>query len=621
VRAFVGRRLDAAGEPVGILYVNFRQAHRWTKDELATIKPFVDQAAMTIQHTRLQQRRSDALQGIIQTGHDITSALDRRSILERIVVTAKVSLGADIITLHPYDQTTGEFGAEYVRMKLGAPDIAEWTARSSKTAEKILESKEARFSDNSPSDPVLGSDFVRNQRIVASAGLPLIVGRETVGIMFVNYCSPHHFSGEERDIIRMLANEAALAMHNARLFDRIERGQQRLQTVVDMSRRFSSSLELNQVIDTLLDGLQVPFPQANSRKVLSYDRYAEHLIIHPASYKYYWSDAKAEEIKKPIPTSISIGGWVVRHRRPLNVPDVSQDNRYLELIPGTRSQLSAPIMFGEDVIGVLTLESSQPSAFSDEDQSLLMGLADQACVAIENARRYQQIGARTALAWMGIAGATWFHSIRGSAATLKDWLYLIRQKLADEDTLAPVAGDFDSIDAEMEKLLEIPTRGVLPTKSELKPVPINRLLEEVSERLCQPRQDVRLHLDLHGGDALSALADSHWLVIAIEYLVKNALQAMKHGGRLRIETREEHEKVKISIADTGPGIPERLGPKVFKQPLTREDGANGSGMGLLIVKMILDACHGDITFDSPTGSGTTFVIWLLKASPNEQIIR
>ncbi|MBM3302942.1 MAG: ATP-binding protein, partial [Deltaproteobacteria bacterium] len=108
--------------------------------------------------------------------------------------------------------------------------------------------------------------------------------------------------------------------------------------------------------------------------------------------------------------------------------------------------------------------------------------------------------------------------------------------------------------------------------------------------------------------------------IAIEYLIKNALQTMKHGGRLRIETCEEHGQVKISITDTGSGIPEGLRPKLFKQPLTREEGVSGSGMGLLIVRMILDACQGDITFESAAGVGTTFVIWLQKATVDNQIV-
>ncbi len=626
VKAFVGLRLDAAGGPVGILYVNFRSPHRWTDDELEAIQPFANQAALTIQHALFLRKRSTALQGIIDADQIITSTLELRIVLERIVSTAMNTLQADAITLHPYDQAKGEFWPEFVHQGLQRSDEPGWSPRSSKAAERVVASGKPHFSDDTLSHEILRSDFAKREKIVAAAGLPLKVGRDVLGVVFVNYREPHHFTSDEQDIIQMFANDAAIAIYNASLFEQTKKGQRRLQTAINISKAFSSSLELDQVIDTLLSSLAEPFPQAHNRTVELYEPNARRLVIHPASYKYYYqSEQESRQFHKSIPLSKSIGGWAVTHKRPINVANIGEDNRYLPLIPKTRSQLTVPIMFGNDVIGVLTLESDELAAFDGEDQRLLEALADQAGVAIENARRYQRLEeaqetlkARTAIAWVGMAVSAWFHRVRGSAAAVKDYTLLIREKLSDVNSIAPVSEDLQSIDVEVEKLLEISMRGGLPTKDDLELVHINQFLRGVVGELCKSHKNVVPIWQFHIGDEVATTANSRWLAVGIEMLVANALRAMIDEGKLTIRVSKRAGRIYIRVIDTGPGIPEPLRERLFKQPLTHEEGVRGSGMGLLMTKMILDAYKGDINMEKTGEKGTTFVISLPEANSQAQ---
>lgn len=632
VRAFAGLRLCAADEPVGILYVSFRDRHNWTDDELEAIQPFVDQAALTIQHSLVQRKRYLALSGIVEAGQILTSTLELTDVLKQIVETAMYTLECDAITLHPYDQSKREFLRQYVHMGVKGSKELGWSDRDSEVAEGVIASGQPHFADESRADPILWSDFAEGEGFVSSAGLLLTVRDDPEGVMFVNYRSPHHFTDDEKDVVGMFARYAAIAIYNARLFDEIEKGRERMRAIHKVSQAFSSTLELDEVIDILLSGLVEPFPQADSRLVHLYRPDTHCLIPHPASYKYYWEGREDLEASLTLATEKAepdgIAGWVARSRETINVPDVSSDKRYKKVIPRTRSQISVPIEFGDELISVLSLESQQREAFDEEDQQLLETLARTAGVAIENARRYERLEktqetlkARTALAWLGMSGATWFHRVRGTAAVIKDWTLLIRKKLAETDHEQSVSDDLKAIDTEAEGLLDIPTRRLLPTEDETESIPINEFLRRAVEELRGSRRDVTVSYQLNAGDHVEVQANAVWLAIAVEALVKNSLRAMPDGGQLTVETSQATDRVQIRLADTGDGIPKTLQDKLFKRPLTEEDGAKGSGMGLLIAHTILEGYQGDIELESTGKRGTTFRISIPTTSEDRSPVR
>ncbi|MBU2511180.1 response regulator [bacterium] len=93
-------------------------------------------------------------------------------------------------------------------------------------------------------------------------------------------------------------------------------------------------------------------------------------------------------------------------------------------------------------------------------------------------------------------------------------------------------------------------------------------------------------------------------------LIHNALQAMKNQGELAIKTEQKEGQIRVSIADTGPGIPEEIRDKIFQPFFTTKQAGEGSGLGLDIVKKIIDKHNGTISFESKPGEGTTFTVIL-----------
>jgi signal transduction histidine kinase len=114
--------------------------------------------------------------------------------------------------------------------------------------------------------------------------------------------------------------------------------------------------------------------------------------------------------------------------------------------------------------------------------------------------------------------------------------------------------------------------------------------------------------DLRLAESLAPIrADEHQMQQLLLNLLSNAVDAMPGGGQLRIETATGDGFVILTIADSGPGIPPELRPRVF-EPFFTTKGTAGTGLGLAVCRSIVDVHHGTIELDSHSGAGATFVV-------------
>ena len=103
-------------------------------------------------------------------------------------------------------------------------------------------------------------------------------------------------------------------------------------------------------------------------------------------------------------------------------------------------------------------------------------------------------------------------------------------------------------------------------------------------------------------------SDYSMLKRVLSYLVHNAVQAMPNGGKLTIRAYQTGKHMVFSVEDTGVGIPEDVKPKLFQPMFTTK--AKGQGLGLTVVKRLVEALNGEITFESQEGKGTKFIVQL-----------
>ena len=138
----------------------------------------------------------------------------------------------------------------------------------------------------------------------------------------------------------------------------------------------------------------------------------------------------------------------------------------------------------------------------------------------------------------------------------------------------------------------------------LRPVPLNELVKRVAEALPL-RPGVRLDLDL-AGDLPRAHLDDKAAQRAVANVIKNAHEAAPdEGGRIAVSTDLAGGFVRVTVADNGPGIPEEKRGRMFEEFTTK---TGGTGLGLLVVKKVMDQHRGEVAIESAPGGGTAVTL-------------
>jgi signal transduction histidine kinase len=277
-----------------------------------------------------------------------------------------------------------------------------------------------------------------------------------------------------------------------------------------------------------------------------------------------------------------------------------------------------------DVTGVLYVRSKEPRQFFERQVVLLRALAGQAAIAIDRARQYEElkrtkglVGARTALAWMGMADSIWRHATDKHALTIREQTHLLRRNL---DQLDPqkqetrIKERLTMIERLANKILEKPLTLPLSAEEGLQLVAVNELVSERARQLWQndPYRLAELSFDLQLPGTTVVSASPEWLRRAFDILVDNAVEAVA-GCEIRevvVGSRSARGGAEIFVADTGPGLPEHIREKIGLEFIEKSEDARGMGMGLLIAQTIVQTYGGEIRVDRTGPTGTVMVIWL-----------
>src|SRR5437773_2855164 len=285
------------------------------------------------------------------------------------------------------------------------------------------------------------------------------------------------------------------------------------------------------------------------------------------------------------------------------------------------------------VLGALYVDNQETSApFSPESLKTAEALARHAALAIENARFFEreqrtirelraaqkQLLQSEKLATIGRMAAGLAHELNTPLTYIMGNLELLHaHPLApnQQETLGSIAKGADRIKSLTRSLLAF--SRVSP--EDMIPVDPNDVIERSLE-LCHYqvlKSGVHLEKDLTAGLPPVKVV-SNQLEMALINLVVNAVQAMEGapGGQLRVTSGLRDGRVEITVADTGPGIPEAVQPTIFEPFFTTKPDGQGTGLGLSTVLMVVERHHGTIDYTTQTGVGTTFRISLpAEASP------
>jgi PAS domain S-box-containing protein len=203
------------------------------------------------------------------------------------------------------------------------------------------------------------------------------------------------------------------------------------------------------------------------------------------------------------------------------------------------------------------------------------------------------------------------HDIRNPLQAMVSDIYLVRSELTAMpgcETNNDIKESLDSLENNITYInkiigdLQDYTRLLTPHIVQIK------VGDKVANALKNVRipEKIRLHVNIH--ENLVIQSDADFLRRALTNLINNAVQAMPNGGDLTIEVKSLDGKVAFEVQDTGVGIPDDIKPNLFKPLFTTK--SKGQGLGLAVVKRLVEALNGTITVESEEGKGTIFIIEL-----------
>ena len=240
--------------------------------------------------------------------------------------------------------------------------------------------------------PVRVSDVSQDSRYInaiesvrSELAVPLMFRGKCVGVLDIQSQHPDYFTKDQQRILALLASRLAVAIENARLFQKVSAQAETLLVLNEVSREISSILDVEELLRHAAELVK----RVIDYQILSIMLYDEEQRIfrHRVDVKH----GQRVQGKMRVAASEGLVGAAAMLREPVLVPDVTKDERYLMVNPETRSELAIPMMHKGKVIGVLDLESPQLNYFTADHVQTLSILASNLAVSLENARLYEQV--------------------------------------------------------------------------------------------------------------------------------------------------------------------------------------------------------------------------------------
>jgi sigma-B regulation protein RsbU (phosphoserine phosphatase) len=219
----------------------------------------------------------------------------------------------------------------------------------------------------------------------SSLAVPLMRGGEIIGALEAINKESGEFTDGDVEMLGALSEQVAIALDNARLYGRVKREIKERDLLYRVGMRITSSLDLNEVLNLILDSL---------RELVEFDAGGIYLV-YPDTDDIMAITTRGYDPGMESQVKLKFGegivGWVAKNVKPVIVDDVSADSRYLNARDQTRSEIVVPLVTGERIVGVLNLESNNLNAFGAEALDLIKTFGSQAAITIERARLHLEI--------------------------------------------------------------------------------------------------------------------------------------------------------------------------------------------------------------------------------------
>lgn len=571
--------------------------------------------------------RARQLSTLNEIGNLLASSLDLNRVLALVVRNAARLLEAGAGSLLLLDEDSGELvfrvasgptSGELIGLRMPS-DKGIAGAAFTKHRPVITQNtrKDQRWYDNFDKK----AEFV-TESIIA---VPMTARGRTIGVLEVlNRKDNRAFNDEDAELLLAFGAQSAIAIENARLFtmtdqelqDRLEE----LTTLQLIDRQLNATLDYNAVMKLTLEwalrmteteigliaALQEEEDGTKGLRLLAHQGYDENMFRR-------YSEEELWPLKK------GLIGYTVQTGETNLVTQVDDNPYYDSVAHGMKAQLTVPIQREEQVTGVIALESRMTDRFTPEDVILIERLADHAAIAIENARLFEQVRRANDAKTEFVSFVS--HELKQPMTSMKGYTDLLMKGIGgplneqQQQFVQVIRNNVGRMNELVQSLLDISRIESGRLRLEIKEVVPDALISEAVQAFG-PTMDAKnqtIRVDIEP-NLPTIQGDRSRLLQVLTNLVSNASKYTPEGGTVTVSgaqmTENGCEYVRWSVQDTGIGMTpeeqERLFTKYFRSSNTAVRSVQGTGLGLVITRSIIEMHNGHIWVESEYGKGSTF---------------
>ncbi len=694
IRTVLGVPILKSDDLLGVIMIFHLEVRPFTDKQIALVETFADQAAIAIENVRLfdevqartedlreslqqQTATADVLKVISRSTLDVERDLE--SVLETLLESAIRLCGATRGHVYRYDGEFLSFAAAY-----GAwPGFRAWLeanplrpGRGSIAGRAALELRVCHVPDVLSDTEFEQRELLTHQSFRSALCVPMLRERVLIGVIAIVKEKVEPFTDKQIELVSTFADQAVIAIENVRLFDEVqartddlrESLQQQTATADALKVISRSTFDLKTVLQTLVESA-TRLCDADKATIT---RQKDGVFFRAEAYGFSDEFMDYARTVPVVPDRGSAIGRALLEKVPVHIHDVEADADFTftegKRLGGFRTILGVPMLREGVPVGVITMTRSEPRPFTDKQIELATTFADQAAIAIENVRLFDEVQERTQelsksleelrtaqdrlvqtekLASLGQLTAGIAHEIKNPLNFVNNFSAL-SVELVDEldDVLKPATLDNKTraetdelthmLKGNLEKVVQHGKRADLIVKNmllhsregstERRSINLNRLVEESLNLAYHgaraENQDFKINLE-QSLDPTVGKVDlfPQEITRVLINLISNGFYAAtrrkaesKLNGYepiLAAATRNLGDRVEIRIRDNGGGIPREVKEKIFNPFFTTKPPGQGTGLGLSLSYDIVVKQHsGSIEVDTQPGEFTEFKVIL-----------
>ncbi|MEO5844963.1 MAG: GAF domain-containing protein [Caldimonas sp.] len=670
-RRMIGAPLLRDGQPIGAIIVAWQDPGKTPTRQADLLKTFADQAVIAIENVRLLSETTEALEQQTATAEVLqvisSSVADTQPVFDKILDSCERLFNSTGLGIYGMtDDGTLRIAASRTKtaksaeiLKVAAEQPAQLGTRSPGGTQRhlllraIRECRMLHYDnvlgaaesfDNAPSsrDPWIdGSPVVLRHAVDGIADYSIVIApmlraghTQGRGALLVCRDPAQSFTARELELIGTFADQAAIAIQNARLFNETKEALEQQTATAEVLQVISSSVaDTAPVFDKILDSCERLFA-ASGLGIYLID--ASGMLqmggFRGKTLGLSESAHAAAAASFPRPLADTATELAIRERRVVHYPDVLADPdvplslRRIATATHNFSIAFAPMLWEGRGVGAIQVSRDPPAPFSDKELTLLKTFADQAVIAIQNSRLFNEIQAKSRELEMANKHKSEFlanmsHELRTPLNAIIGFSEVLSEKMFGEVN-----------DKQLEYLLDIHTSGhhllslindILDLSKieagrmelDLATTSLPMLLDNCTTLVRERANRQGLVLALEVEDGLGDwVADIRKLKQVVINLLSNAVKFTPAGGRVTLRARRLEHAVEIAVVDTGVGIAVDQQALVFEE--FRQAGGDylrkseGTGLGLSLAKRFVELHGGSMRVESAPGHGSTFAFVL-----------